>query len=91
MHIAFATTFPSKEFPSPCLNLTCLVLFQIPNLRASHLPATEEITPVSTTTSTASPAKYSLTDKRGACRGVRTIVDDVLGIRFPNPLLNLAP
>ena len=91
LNVVFTTQFPPKELPSPCLTLTFLALFHIPNLYARCFPVTKALASVSTTASISSSAKYNLTVRRGVCQGVRPMADDVLLIRFLNPLLNRAP
>ena len=91
LNVVFTTKFTPKKLPSPYLTLTFLTLFHILSLRARRFPTTEALAPVSTTASISSPARCSLTVKRGVCRGVRPTAGDALLIRFPNPLLNPAP
>ena len=84
----FMTKFPSKKLPSSCLTLTFLALFHIYNLHATCFLMTEMLAVVSTTTSTSSPTRCNVTHKREVYRGVYLTPDDVLLIRFQNPLLN---
>src|SRR5437868_1263604 len=87
---ALATNFPSKLDPSPCLTLTFLALFHIPNLHARRIPITRVLAPQSTIASTFSPPISTLTVRRGVGRGVRPTAGDVLLTRFLNPPQNRA-
>ena len=55
----FNIKFSNKKLLSPCLTLTLLALFYIPNMDASRFPTTEALTAVSTTASCCGSPVYS--------------------------------